>query len=236
MLIRCLCVFAILLVLVPFQASGKEVAFSTQKGERISSVLPDSWRALRETELRKYLEGRVPPATGTPLAGYVEPGAAGNTAILFVFHALPDTPVAKEQRQKMFSWFKKNRDLLKNMLPAPVSGMTMENLEYIQDRQTILFATKVTMPERELHGVSGIVFMRRGYLNIIGYETDGGEQELPVLTAFIKNISLPPTLEDRHSLNGPSLAWLRDSWQQIIGAGLILGVYAYAFLMRGRRS
>lgn len=232
MLIRCLYLFfAVLLVLVPVHAQGREVAFSTQKGERISSILPDAWRPLSRTELAEYLEGRIPPATGTVLAGYVKAGATGNAAILFVFHALPDTPVAREQRQKMFSWFKKNREILKNMLPAPVSGMTLENLEYLQDRKTILFETRVTMPNEELYGASGIVFLRDGYLNIIGYEVDGARRELPIFVEFIKNISLPPTLEARQ-MSDTSPTWLRAHWQQAVGAGIILFIYGYVFLHR----
>lgn len=230
---RYLSILAILLILAPLQARGGEVSFFTRNGERISSVLPDSWRPLTGDELSRYLEGRIPPATGTVLAGYVKPGGKGNTAILFVFHALSDKPVSEEQQHKMFSWFKKNREVLKNMLPAPVSGMTLENLEYLQDRQTILFETIVTMPDQRLHGAFGIVFTRKGYLNIIGYETDGAQTELPVLVEFIKNVSLPHALEVRQTLDA-CLAWIWIDWQQIAGAAIILLIYGYAFLHRGK--
>ena len=145
--------------------------------------------------------------------------------------------------QKTYSWFEKNNRLVSGVLPAQVKGMSIENIEYLQDRFTIVFQIRMALEEETLNGMSGIVFLQNGYLTVIGFagEKDFTEHK-KTFYSFISTLFVPPSLH--YDFNDPGripglghavLNRIIKNWQPISGAFLLLGVYAIVF-RRGKRK
>lgn len=235
MKMRIVPVFLLLTVFVSLLWADKGicggVVIATPNGESISSVLPDGWHSFSEAELDGILGKSMSSENGDVLGGFFDSGQNGSNAVIFVFRSMPDMEVPKQQRQKMLSWFTRNREILAKMLPASASDMSLEDLEYDPARQRILFETKMSIDNQELYGKTAIIFLKKGYLNVVGYEGAGDLRLTPVFDAFVDKISLPSSMApEQQYVYLPSM--IRQHWQKISGVVIILAVYGFVFLRR----
>ena len=220
-------------------ARAGEVLILEKGKESIRGILPDAWRELTIEERKVYLQQQdnLLQSAGTLLSAFQrQSDSAAAAPVLFVFHASADQRVPEEQRQKMYFWFEKNREIVQQVALTNVKNMSLENIEYLHDRDTIIFETSVTIQGRQMDGVSGIVFLDKGYLNIIGYDIDGKKCCRQEFYSFIKTLSVPEAFKypsERYAL--PNLSWFVAHWQQVSGAFLFLFVYGLVFLRKERK-
>lgn len=226
---------------LPITAGAGEVLLLGKGDASIRGLLPDAWQQLSPAESQRYLrqkDNRLVKA-GKLLAAFRRRSGSGSNAapVLFVFHAAADKRITPEQREKMYAWFEKNRDVASQLAPAEVRSLSLENIEYLQNRDTIIFETAVTVGGHQLHGVSGIIFLARGYLDIIGYETDGVNRYRDEFYSFIRTLFIPKQFKYHSTMLDPAdvEAWVIGHWQQIAGASLFLVVYGLVFLWKGKK-
>ena len=205
----------------------------------IHGTLPDTWRPMTAAELDLFSQtaAGLGPEAGQPVAGFkLQNGGTAPLSGPFILVLANDGPtVSVAEIQKTYSWFEKNRALTTGLLPAQVSSMKIENIEFLQDRAAILFQTGLQTADKEFSGVGGIIFLRHGYLNIIGLtESRQFSQHAASFYSLIKTIAVPAAqrYERPYLQGGPLLAsrastWLADNWQKILGAVLLVGVYGY---------
>lgn len=225
---------------IPVAARAGEVLILEKGPARIRGLLPDSWQEMGLDEREAFLRqnGKMLEPAGKLLSVYHRQSASPDAApVIFVFHAGAEQKVTEEQREKMYAWFEKNReDVAWLVAPAKVESMSLENIEYLHDRDTIIFDTSVEVGGRNMHGVSGIVFLERGYLNIIGYEIDDSNRYRGDFYAFIKTLSIPKEFRYGAEKVAPfDMAWCIGHWRQLAGACLFLVVYGLVFLPKGNK-
>jgi hypothetical protein len=223
----------LILCCLPFTARAGEVPILEKGAVGIRGLLPDAWREMSIDERQVYLRqnGKLLQSAGKLLNAFQRQSDSPETApVLFVFHASADKKVPEEQREKIYDWFKKNSEVACLVAPAEVKIMALENIEYLHDRNTIIFDTSVEVGGRQLHGVSGIIFLDQGYLNIIGYEADHSDRYRGDFYSFIKTMFIPRELKYNSPKEAPvDLAWLVAHWQQLAGVLLFLSVYGLIF-------
>lgn len=225
---------------MPVAVWAGEVLILAKGAARIHGLLPDSWHEMGHVEREDFLRqnGKMLEPAGKLLSVYHRQSTDSDTApVIFVFIAGAEQKVTEEQREKMYAWFEKNReDVAWLVAPAKVESMSLENIEYLHDRNTIIFDTSVEVGGRKMHGVSGIVFLERGYLNIIGYEVDDSNRYRREFYTFIKTLSIPK--EFRYGAEKEAsfdLTWCLSHWRQLVGACIFLVVYGLVFLRKGNK-
>ncbi len=220
-----------------FTASAGEVLILEKGTASIRGLLPDSWQEIGLGEREAFLRqnGKILEPAGKLLSVFHRKSDIPETApVVFVFHAGAEQKVTEEQRAKMYAWFEKNReDVAWLVAPDKVKSMSLENIEYLHDHDTLIFDTSVEVGGRKMHGVSGIVFLERGYLNIIGYEIDDSNRYRGDFYTFIKTLSIPKELKYSANKGVPmDLAWFAGHWQQLTGVFLFMAVYGLVFLRK----
>jgi len=226
---------ALLFFFLPITAVGGELVVYQEGKDLIRGYLPESWSVMTEDEAASFISGKVQLVSEKikTLAGYRLDGNSEDIAMLFVFYAQPEERVSWEQRQKMFNWFKGNTGLMSGIFPEDMQGVTLENIEYIQDKDTLLFESEVKINGTEVSGVNGIVFLRSGYLNIAGYATEGARDQLGDFYSYIKTLSVSPGLHyTQKDIGGINRQLFQDHWQQILGGIIFLLVYGATFLKK----
>lgn len=233
-----LCVLLIF-VCAPAFAKAGNVLILKKGPASIHGLLPDAWQELSVNERQIYLEqkGNLLQSAGKLLNVFRRQNSPPDSApLLFVFHSASDKKVNEEQREKMLAWFEKNREVARQIAPTEVTNLSLENIVYLHDRDTIIFETSVAVQERRLHGVSAIIFLERGYLNIIGYETDDANRYREEFYSFIKTLSIPKEFKySRGMAASADLVWLVEHWRQITGFFLFLAVYGLVFGRKGNK-
>jgi len=226
---------ALLYFFFPITAEGGELVVYQEGKDLIRGYLPESWSVMTEDDLASLVSTKVQPISGEieTLAGYRLDGTSGDSAILFVLYANRAERVSWEERQKMLGWFKGNKDLMSGMLPENMQEFTLENIEYLQHKDTVLFETKVKVGSTELKGVNGVIFLRKGYLNIVGFATEGASERLNDFYSFIKTLSVSSGLHyTPKDIEGINRQMFQDRWQQILGGIIFLLVYGATFLKK----
>lgn len=204
----------------------------------IRGNLPSAWATMTEEDLGA-LAG-MPEQLDSPnmnfLSGYRYASPEKTSAMLFVFYVNSSERVSWEERQKMFNWFKKNRGLMSGLLPENIQEYTLEDIEYLQNKDTLVFESKVKVDGMDLRGVNGIVFLRQGYLNIFGYVAGGSLQQLNDCYSFIKTLEVSPSLQysKKQASFLDDYQWLQGHWQQILGGAVFVLVYGVIFLHRDK--
>lgn len=202
----------------------------------IRGLLPDVWQEMSIDERQVYLRenNKMLNSAGKLLRAFSRQGSTpGKDPVLFVFHSDDNQKVTDQQREKIYSWFEKNRAIAWRVAPVEVKNITLDNIEYLHARDTIIFDITVEVREQPMHGVSGIIFLEQGYLNIIGYEPDGKSSYHSDFKSFIKTISISKELKyETTNESSFSFAWVVAHWQQIAGTCLFLLVYGLVFLRK----
>lgn len=235
--------FVVQLVLcpgLPGTVCAGEVRILEQGMARIRGLLPDAWQEMPPAEREAFLRqnGKILEPAGKLLnVFHRQSDLPADAPVMFVFYAGADHKVTDEQRDKMYAWFEKNReDVAWLVAPAQVKSMALENIEYLHNRDTIIFDSSVEVDGRKMHGVSGIVFLARGYLNIIGYELDGTNRYRGDFYSFIKTLSIPQALKYGSGVDDTlDLAWFVGHWQRLAGVLLFLVVYGLVFFRQKQR-
>jgi hypothetical protein len=204
----------------------------------IYGSLPNTWKVMTREEISGLagMKEKLDSPNLDFLAGYRFATFENVNAMLFVFYVNQPEKVTWEQRQKMFNWFKKNKVMMEGLLPDNIKEFTLENIEYLQNKDTLVFESMVKVDDMDLKGVNGIVFLRKGYLNIFGYVAGGSTQQLADCYSFIKNLDISPDLQyaDKKDAVFDDYRWLQGHWQQILGVTIFLMVYGIIFLHRDK--
>jgi len=223
--------------------AAERVALWNSDGQEVAGFLSSDWVRMTQVDLENFVkEGLVSLDQGDLACGFQFKADAGENlegAYIFVI-VQQGEKIPGEQIQKTYLWFQKNSALMSGVLPSEVSSMNIENIEYRQDKATILFQTKMAMADKLLAGVSGIVFTEQGYINIIAFVE---EKKLPDFAdqfySFITTLSLPETLWYRFPESYQAskkqnvfIPWLMSHWERIIGVLLIGGVYGAVFIRK----
>ncbi len=220
-------------VFFPYAAAGGELLVYQEGDDLIRGYLPESWAVMTKDEVASFISNKkqLESEKMQTLGGYRLNGISNNSAMLFVFYSQPEERISWEQRQKMYSWFQGNTSLISGIFPDNIQQVTLENIEYLQDKDTVLFESTVKIDGTLLSGVNGIVFLRSGYLDIAGYATAGAEEQLVDFYSFIKTLSISPGLQyTQKDTGGISREWVVAHWQQILGGMIFILVYGVTFL------
>ena len=217
-------------------ANAKEVVILDNGKQSIRGMLPDTWRKLSDEEIGVYLQQKenLLQSAGQLLSVFQrQKDSSGVAPVLFVFHSAADKRISEEQREKMYAWFEKNREVVQQVTSTSIKNMLLENIEYLHERDTIIFESKIASKDRQMYGVSGIIFLKKGYLNIVGYEFDGENRFRKDFFSFIKSLTIPREFQySSVSRVSSDLAWLINNWQQFAGIFLFLLVYGLVFLRK----
>jgi hypothetical protein len=223
----------------PHTAAGVELVVYQEGDDLIRGYLPESWNVIPEKEVGSFISNKEQLASEQMkmLAGYRLDGSSDASAMLFVFYSQPGERISWEQREKMYSWFKGNTGLMSEILPENMQGITLENIEYLQDRDTVLFESKVEIGGTALSGVNGIVFLRLGYLDIAGYTTEGAREPLDDFYKFIKTLSVSSELQyTQKETLVINRKLFQDYWQKFLGGVIFVFVYGVTFLNKDRNK
>lgn len=225
--------------LLPSMAGAKDVLVYEEGAARILGLLPDPWQEMSAEERQVYLQhnGGIVQSAGRVLNAFHRPtDSDGIEPVIFVFYSAEGQKVTEDQREKIYAWFEKNKAIACLVAPSTVKSMSLDNIEYLHGRDTILFATTLEVEGRQLHGMSGIVFLDWGYLNIVGFENNGEKRYQSDFDSFIKTLSISQGLKHSAALErGNILPWCIAHWQQIVGVLLFCLVYGIVFLTREKR-
>jgi len=232
-----LLIFFLSVVSAPYCRAEKLVVY--QDGSSvIYGNLPNSWTAMSEQELSDLM-GNDQQAILEKiliLPGYRLVTPENSSAMLFVFYVNRQERISWEKRQNFFSWFKGNKDFMSSLLPDAIDEFSLDDIEYLQNKDTMLFKTKMKVGDTEIRGVNGIIFLRKGYLNIVGYVANGSSQQFNDFYSFIKTLNVSSSL--KYSKSPVSFIddynWLQDNWQKILGGAIFLFVYGITFLHRDK--
>jgi hypothetical protein len=84
----------------------------------------------------------------------------------------------------------------------------------------------------------GIVFLNKGYLNIVCYQANNSHDQQNVFYTFIETLSIPgnlryPKKKPTFFLEAhPIIEWTQSNWQKFTGVCIFLFVYGAVFLQR----
>jgi len=139
--------------------------------------------------------------------------------------------------QKTYAWFEKNKNLLAGMLADKLEKASIQDIEYRQNLPAILFQSKLAANDMFFTGLSTIIFLKKGMLNIVCItEEDQFAKYDSVFRSFIGSISIPHALQHDTVVESPAVVRVREifdlldrKWQPLLGVLLILGVYGSVF-------
>lgn len=224
-----------------------EITLWRQGEHSISSSLPASWHAMSKEAMVAAFAARnesSPQNSGALIAGfrqqYEENEAGFPYIVVFKSEGGQITP---DEMQKTFAWFQKNSELAQGILPTNVRQVTIEDIAYLQDRAAISFQTRIEMEDRMYRSVGSIFFLRNGYLSVGCYApADLFPNNIKIFYDFIDEMNITAGLRyppgralfspARHSLPAE---WLLQYWQQLLGVGILCGIYSLIFL-RGKKK
>jgi hypothetical protein len=202
----------------------------------IYGQLPPGWRPMTSEELAFFEKNgaAIPLQQGKLITGFLphEGEALAIGPFILVFEAKSEKPVQQEQFQKIYSWFERGRELVE-ALPAAITGMVIEDIEYLPGTATIHFKSAIKMAGDDFACFSSIIFLRDGYLNIIGLSRRNAETDLKELDAFANSIIIPEIRRFRNKQNHEAIfTWVVVNWQRVLGFTLLFSVFAVVFVRR----
>ena len=199
------------------QVQAADVVLLQEGQDIVRSELPGSWTRMTNEELEKIAsDGTLVSSLqyGKLVTGFVAPPEGDGQSMkaqILVFSKVDDS-INKEKIEKVYDWLQQNNDLVASVLPAQVTNMKIENIEYLRRQPAILFKTQLAMEQGNVTGLSSIVFLKTSYLDIICL---AGEQTYPnyseMFTDFVKSVNIPVSLQ----FNNQPTNWFIQKWQQI---------------------
>lgn len=209
--------------------------------------LPGGWRQMTPAELEALplpQGANGQEVTPSLVSGFRLKEETENTGAPRVFVQLANMGqrVPEEETQKIYSWLAKNRELGEGIVPDQIRRMTVEDIEDLHGRSTIIFRSRLEMENRVFQTVTGIVFLNTGFLNIVCLAEQSYFSDYDyVFQDFLKDMVIP---EDLRYLRARTvkpedpihmfLKWVKEYWQRIAGVGLILLVYGLVFHQKER--
>ncbi len=245
-------VFFMIAVMGPSgSAWGKTVLLWEVDGEGIYGLLPSNWQPMTAEELKAFPRegGEKLQESGYVVAGFqLKQGNDPRQGPYVLVLAKPGIHVPREQIHKTFDWFQKNKELLTGIFQShnagvPINNTTIENIEYLPDRATILFQSRVTLADHVYISVTGIVFLKNSYISIACSAPDRDFADFKEdFYSLILSVAVPEQL--RHEIASPTSPplvyyrvsyWLVNNWQKVLGATILLSLYGVMFFRKEKK-
>ena len=227
-------------------AAGKPVPVSLWQSDEfvVKGTLPEQWSVISPEELaaiETIIPGSIADQSGEIVTGFQLVSEKGSKNSphnpRIIIFAKSGEYVDQEMIQKTYAWFEKNKNLLAGMLADKLEKASIQNIEYIQNLPAILFQSNLAANDMFFTGLSTIIFMKKGILNIVCItEDDQFAAYDSVFRSFIGSISIPPALQHDTVVVSPAVVKLREifdlldrKWQPLLGVLVIIGVYGGVF-------
>jgi hypothetical protein len=224
--------------LYPWAAYGDVISAGSGGRLVIRGELPAGWGQMTAEE-RSIFENNGKAfflQEGDLVTGYrSETGnVLADGPLILVFEARSEKQMQPEQIQKIYSWFEKQRELVTETLPTVVDRMTIENIEYVPAKATILFQSVIEMDGKDFTCISSMIFMRDGYVVLIGLARKDADKHREDISAFMRSVQVPEgrRLKLQNEQEGTASRWLAENWTRVLGLTLLFSVFAMALRRR----
>ncbi|MCK5340219.1 MAG: hypothetical protein KAJ60_04045 [Desulfobulbaceae bacterium] len=228
----------LIILFSPCPALSRPLVLLENGENNILGELPENWRPMAPEELENFALPQAQINNPGRLVSGFRPQAAtidqDSYILVFLFEG---DRVTQDQIEKMYSWYESNRKLVQDLMPEQIDTMNIENIEYLQNRWTLITQSRMQSKGKEYTGINGTLFLKEGYLNITCISSADHQQTFSdTYYDFIKTISVPEPLQyatgntSRSPGNNTSfMQWAANNRERIAGVMLLLAVYSAVF-------